>query len=141
MIIQTLTIITMEFHYGTIKNLLFRNHSRNNIVISKIIPLIIFSLLIFIITIFISLLLNVILFSSMDILKQSGDNLSLLQEHLLNALVSYIGMWLLLSLTLLISCILKSPGVSIAIGIVFYSAVSVISSILFIAINQWEWLK
>lgn len=141
MIIQASTIITMEFHYGTIKNLLFRNHSRTSIVISKIVSLIIFSLIIFIFTIIISLLLNAILFSDIDILKQSGDNFSLLQEHLLNAFASYIGMWLLLSLTLLISCILKSPGVSIAVGIVFYFAVSVISSILFAAINQWEWLK
>lgn len=45
-------------------------------------------------------------------------------------------MWLILSLTLLISCLLKSPGVSIAVGIVFYFASSVISGILFAAINQ-----
>lgn len=45
-------------------------------------------------------------------------------------------MWLTLSLTLLISCLLKSPGVSIAVGIVFYFASSVISGILFAAINQ-----
>ncbi len=77
----------------------------------------------------------------MDILKQSGDNLSLLQEHLLTALATYIGMWLILSLTLLISCLLKSPGVSIAVRIVFYFASSVISGILFAAIAQWEWLK
>lgn len=141
MIIQASTIITMEFHYGTIKNLLFRNHSRTRIVISKIISLIIYSLIIFIFTIITSLLLNTILFSDIDILKRSGDNFSLLQEHLLNACASYIGMWLLLSLTLLISCILKSPGVSIAVGIVFYFAVSVISGLLFAAINQWEWLK
>lgn len=50
-------------------------------------------------------------------------------------------MWLILNLTLLISCLLKSPGVSIAVGIVFYFASSVISGILFAAINQWEWLK
>lgn len=141
MIIQAATIITMEFHYGTIKNLLYRNYSRMSIILSKFIALFIYSLALFIVTTLISLGLRLILFSDMDILKQSGDNLSLLQEHLLTFLASYIGMWLILSLTLLISCLLKSPGVSIAIGIVFYFASSVISGILFAAIDQWEWLK
>ncbi|NWK84932.1 ABC transporter permease subunit [Staphylococcus sp. GSSP0090] len=141
MIIQAATIITMEFHYGTIKNLLYRNYSRMSIILSKFIALFIYSLALFIVTTLISLVLKLILFSDMDILKQSGDNLSLLQEHLLTALATYIGMWLILSLTLLISCLLKSPGVSIAVGIVFYFASSVISGILFAAINQWEWLK
>ena len=141
MIIQAASIITMEFHYGTIKNLLYRNYSRMSIILSKFISLFIYSLVLFIVTTLISLGLKLILFSDMDILKQSGDNLSLLQEHLLTALATYIGMWLILSLTLLISCLLKSPGVSIAVGIVFYFASSVISGILFAAINQWEWLK
>ena len=141
MIIQAATIITMEFHYGTIKNLLYRNYSRMSIILSKFSALFIYSLVLFIVTTLISLGLKLVLFSDMDILKQSGDNLSLLQEHLLTALATYIGMWLILSLTLLISCLLKSPGVSIAVGIVFYFASSVISGILFAAINQWEWLK
>ena len=46
---------------------------------------------------------------------------------LLTALGTFVGMWLVMSLTLLISCIMKSPGVSIAVGIVFYFAVSIIS--------------
>lgn len=141
MIIQAATIITMEFHYGTIKNLLYRNYSRTSIILSKFIALFIYSLALFILTILISLVLKSLLFSNIDILKQSGDSLSLLQEHLLTALATYIGMWLILSLTLLISCLLKSPGVSIAVGIVFYFASSVVSGILFAAINQWEWLK
>lgn len=141
MIIQASTIITMEFHYGTIKNLLYRNYSRTSIIISKIISLVIYSLIIFAISIVISLILNLTFFSDVNILKQSGDDLSLLQDMLLTALGNYIGMWLLLSLTLLISCIFKSPGVSIAIGIIFYFAISIISGILFALITQWEWLK
>ena len=34
LIIQSSTIITMEFHYGTIKNILYRNASRKNIILS-----------------------------------------------------------------------------------------------------------
>ncbi|CCI61234.1 putative ABC transporter component [Staphylococcus equorum subsp. equorum Mu2] len=141
MIIQASTIITMEFHYGTIKNLLYRNYSRTSIIISKFITLFIYSLIIFAISMIITVIINLTMFSDVNILKQSGDNLSLLQEMLLTGLGSYVGMWLLLSLTLLISCIFKSPGVSIAIGIIFYFAISIVSGILFALINQWEWLK
>lgn len=141
MIVKCSTIITMEFHYGTIKNLLSRKHSRTNIIISKIITLVIYSVVVFIITIAISILLAVLLFPDLDIFKHSGDQQSLLQVNLFNALASYVGMWFLLCLTLLISCILKNPGVSIAIGIVFYFAVSILSSLLFTVIDKWEWLK
>lgn len=141
MIIQASTIITMEFHYGTIKNLLYRNYSRTSIITSKTISLVIYSLIIFLISIVISLILNLTFFSDVNILKESSDNLSLLQDMLLTALGNYIGMWLLLSLTLLISCIFKNSGVSIAIGIIFYFAISIVSGILFSLITQWEWLK
>ncbi|MDS3925570.1 ABC transporter permease subunit, partial [Staphylococcus hominis] len=60
---------------------------------------------------------------------------------LLTALGTFVGMWLVMSLTLLISCIMKSPGVSIAVGIVFYFAASIISGLLTAVIDKWEWLK
>ena len=60
MIIQASTIISMEFHYGTIKNLLYRNYSRTSIIVSKFITLLIYSLIIFLVFIIISLLLHLI---------------------------------------------------------------------------------
>ena len=36
---------------------------------------------------------------------------------------------------------MKSPGVSIAVGIVFYFATSILSGILTIVVDKWEWLK
>ena len=36
---------------------------------------------------------------------------------------------------------MKSPGVSIIVGIVFYFATSILSGILTIVIDKWEWLK
>ena len=60
---------------------------------------------------------------------------------LLTGLGTFIGTWLVLSITLLISCAMKSPGVSIAVGIVFYFATSILSGLLTIVIDKWEWLK
>ncbi|PZH83766.1 ABC transporter permease, partial [Staphylococcus aureus] len=130
-----------EFYHGTIKNLLYRKYTRTNIIISKIITLVIFSLLYFIISIIVGIILWSIFFNDINLLESKGDELSLLSKMLLTGLGTYVGTWLVLSVTLLISCAMKSPGVSIAVGIVFYFATSILSGILTIVIDKWEWLK
>ena len=141
LIIQASTIISMEFYHGTIKNLLYRKYTRTNIIISKIITLVIFSLLYFIISIIVGIILWSIFFNDINLLESKGDELSLLSKMLLTGLGTYVGTWLVLSVTLLISCAMKSPGVSIVVGIVFYFATSILSGILTIVIDKWEWLK
>ncbi|MCG2023716.1 ABC transporter permease [Staphylococcus epidermidis] len=141
LIIQASTIISMEFYHGTIKNLLYRKYTRTNIIISKIITLVIFSLLYFIISIVVGFILWAIFFNDINLLESKGDELSLLSKMLLTGLGTYVGTWLVLSVTLLISCAMKSPGVSIAVGIVFYFATSILSDILTIIVDKWEWLK
>ncbi len=131
----------MEFHYGTIKNLLYRKYSRISIVISKIITLFIYSIIIFAIFLGITIVLHLIFNGDTSLIEASQNKESLLSDLLLRTLGVFVAMWLLISLTLLISCIMKSPGVSIAVGIIFYFAVSIISGILFAIINKWEWLK
>lgn len=141
LIIQASTIISMEFYHGTIKNLLYRKYTRTNIIISKIITLVIFSLLYFIISIVVGFILWAIFFNDINLIESKGDELSLLSKMLLTGLGTYVGTWLVLSVTLLISCAMKSPGVSIAVGIVFYFATSILSGILTIIVDKWEWLK
>ncbi|HCG2309877.1 TPA: ABC transporter permease [Staphylococcus aureus] len=141
LIIQASTIISMEFYHGTIKNLLYRKYSRTSIICSKIITLVIFSLLYFIISIIAGVTLWAIFFNNINIIEENGNELSLLSKMLLTGLGTYIGTWLILSVTLLISCAMKSTGVSIAVGIVFYFASSILSSILTIIVAKWEWLK
>ncbi|MBV5159428.1 ABC transporter permease [Staphylococcus epidermidis] len=141
LIIQASTIISMEFYHGTIKNILYRKYTRTNIIISKIITLVIFSLLYFIISIIVGFILWAIFFNDINLLESKGDELSLLSKMLLTGLGTYVGTWLVLSVTLLISCVMKSPGVSIAVGIVFYFATSILSGILTIIVDKWEWLK
>ena len=141
LIIQASTIISMEFYHGTIKNLLYRKYTRTSIIISKIITLILFSLLYFIISIVVGIILWAIFFNDINLLESKGDALSLLSKMLLTGLGTYVGTWLVLSITLLISCAMKSPGVSIAVGIVLYFATSILSGILTIVVDKWEWLK
>src|SRR5690625_7272834 len=50
MFIQASTIITMEFQSETIKNLLYRNYTRSQVIISKCITLFIYSIDLYVIT-------------------------------------------------------------------------------------------
>ena len=119
LIIQASTIISMEFHYGTIKNLLYREYSRTTMIVSKIITLFIISLIYFVITIIASIVIGSLFFNDLNIFESSGNQLSLLNQLLLVSLGTFVGVWLVLSLTLLLSSATNSTGVAIAVGIVF----------------------
>ncbi|ARJ50977.1 ABC transporter permease [Staphylococcus lutrae] len=141
MIVQASTIITMEFAYGTIKNLLYRKYTRTQILISKFIALFVYSLILYVGIFLFSLLLKLIFLGNLDMMHVPKGGMSLFQELLLNSVGNYIGLWLILSITLLFSCIMKSPGLSIALGIILYFALSIVSGILFVLIDKWEWIK
>ncbi|WP_190317131.1 ABC transporter permease, partial [Staphylococcus argenteus] len=82
LIIQASTIISMEFHYGTIKNLLYREYSRTTMIISKVITLFIISLIYFVITIIASIGIGSLFFNDLNIFESSGNQLSLLNQLL-----------------------------------------------------------
>ena len=59
---------------------------------------------------------------------------------LLTGLGTYVGTWLVLSITLLISCAMKSPGVSIAVDCIVFCHFNFVR-ILTIVVDKWEWLN
>ncbi|HCY9478753.1 TPA: ABC transporter permease [Staphylococcus aureus] len=135
LIIQASTIISMEFHYGTIKNLLYREYSRTTMIVSKIITLFIISLIYFVITIIASIVIGSLFFNDLNIFESSGNQL------LLVSLGTFVGVWLVLSLTLLLSSATNSTGVAIAVGIVFYFASSILAVIQTALLEKIDWLK
>jgi len=141
MIIQASTIITMEFQYGTIKNLLYRNYTRSQVIISKCITLLIYSIGLYVSTSIIAIILKLFMSPNLSFLHKVNENMNLIQTFLFNALGNFIGLWLLISLVLLLSCIFRNTAVSIVIGIIIYFATSIVSGIMFLAIEKWEWLK
>lgn len=141
LIIQASTIISMEFHYGTIKNLLYREYSRTTMIVSKIITLFIISLIYFVITIIASIVIGSLFFNDLNIFESSGNQLSLLNQLLLVSLGTFVGVWLVLSLTLLLSSATNSTGVAIAVGIVFYFASSILAVIQTALLEKIDWLK
>ena len=88
-------------------------------IISKIITLFIISLIYFAITIIASIGIGSLFFNDLNIFESSGNQLSLFNQLLLVSLGTFVGVWLVLSLTLLLSCATNSTGVAIAVGIVF----------------------
>lgn len=141
MIIQASTIITMEFQYGTLKNLLYRSYSRANILISKWITLFLYSISMYMGSLVIAILLKIFMSPDMSFSHKINEDMNVIQALLYNALGNFIGLWLIISLVLLLSCIFKSNGVSVIAGIIFYFAASMVSGVMFLAIEKWEWLK
>lgn len=112
LIIQASTIISMEFHYGTIKNLLYREYSRTTMIVSKIITLFIISLIYFVITIIASIVIGSLFFNDLNIFESSGNQLSLLNQLLLVSLGTFVGVWLVFKLNVAIIICNKFNGSS-----------------------------
>ncbi|HDJ1949806.1 TPA: ABC transporter permease subunit, partial [Staphylococcus aureus] len=114
---------------------------RTTMIVSKIITLFIISLIYFVITIIASIVIGSLFFNDLNIFESSGNQLSLLNQLLLVSLGTFVGVWLVLSLTLLLSSATNSTGVAIAVGIVFYFASSILAVIQTALLEKIDWLK
>ncbi len=141
MIVQASTIISMEFEHGTIKNLLYRNYSRTQVIISKCITLFIYSISLYVGTSLIAIILKLFTAPDLSLLQKINVDTNLIQTFLFNGLGNFVSLWLIISLVLLLSCIFRSSTISIVVGFIFYFASSVVSGILFLVIEKWEWVK
>ncbi len=141
-------IVSDEFNKGTIKLLLVRPYSRNKILCSKFISVII-SMLVIIISVYLvqfivgglfygfsSLSTGVIVYNySLNTVRTVSIFTSIITD-ILCRLPIYI---LLLTLTFGISTIINNSGVSMAISLVFYIASEIINSIVYY--YNIKWLK
>ncbi|KRM05234.1 MAG: ABC transporter permease [Liquorilactobacillus ghanensis] len=142
MIVACSSAIAMEFQYGTIKELLYRRYSRGMILVSKWLTMLIYSIVYYVATFLISIILQLLLFSSDFSLSDTyQNNHSYLAAAGLTYLGNFIILWLLLSLVLLLANIFKTTAAAITVGIIAYFATSIISSVMFALMTRWEWLK
>lgn len=141
MIAAASTIIAMESQHGTLKNLLYRRYSRGQILASKWITLVLYSLYLYLLTIVTTLIAKLVLFPEISFTKTLSSGQTMIEALATYTIGSYIGLWLILSLVLMLACFINSSGAAISAGIVFYFASSVISGLLFIAVEKWNWLK
>ncbi|EHO52366.1 ABC transporter permease [Lentilactobacillus kisonensis] len=136
------SIIAMEFQYGTIKELLYRKYYRGEILVSKWITMLIYSIYFYLITFVYSLLLKVVLYNgSFKLSDTYANNQSIIQSQFLSLIGQFVSVWLVLSLVLLLANIFKSTAAAISIGIIGYFALSVVSGLMFVLMQKWNWLK
>ncbi|KRM41647.1 ABC transporter permease [Lentilactobacillus parafarraginis] len=142
MIAASASIIAMEFQYGTIKELLYRKYYRGQIIISKWITMVLYSVYFFVLALAYSFILKLIFFSGTFQLDETyGAKHTVFAQTVYYSLTQFVALWLILSLVLLLANLFKSSAVAITIGIVGYFALSVVASILAILIKKWTWLK
>ena len=142
MIAAASSIISMEFQYGTIKELLYRKYYRGEILVSKWLAMVLYSIYFIALAFVYSLILKLILFNGTFQLSETyGNKHSILVTALYTSLSGFVALWLVLSLVLLLANLFKSSAAAISVGIIGYFAINVISSMLIIAIKKWTWLK
>ena len=71
-------------------------------IVSKIITLFIISLIYFVITIIASIVIGSLFFNDLNIFESSGNQLSLLNQLLLVSLGTFVGVWLVLNVAIII---------------------------------------
>lgn len=140
MIASTATIISMEFQYGTIKQLLYRQYYRSQIFISKIIVLLLQFLVLQVVATLMTFILTFIL--KPDFHWQAPfSHQTFIQQYFLSMGGNWLVTLLLLSFVLLLATWFKTNAAAIVSGFVGYFIVQIASSLLILLIGRWEWLK
>ncbi|WP_125605360.1 ABC transporter permease [Lapidilactobacillus bayanensis] len=141
MIASAASIIAMEFQYGTVKQLLYRQYYRSQVFISKLIVLIIQLVVLQVLASLMTFNLTALLFPSFNWGMAVGGGQTLLQQYFLamggNALVNL----LLLSVVILIATLLKTNAAAITSGFIGYFISMAASSVLLALISRWHWLR
>lgn len=134
------TIVASEFQHGTIKALLYRKYYRGEIFASKVITLFLFSIVNYVLIFLYTLILKFVLFSNVALDAKVGKT-TVLGQLGLDLVGSFIGIWLILALVLLIANLFKTGSAAITIGILSYFAASILQIAQSFAIEKWNWLK
>lgn len=129
------TTITNERQYGTLKSLLYRKFSYNQVLLSKIFTLFSYMFLTYLLNSIISLLLKFTLFNKFNLTQ------SILKSWLLTNFSQFLTLIFLSSLVLLLGTILHSSNLAITLGIIGYFVVNIFNQLLLYLIANYTWLK
>ncbi|GEL13506.1 hypothetical protein FC15_GL001603 [Lapidilactobacillus concavus DSM 17758] len=140
MIASAASIIAMEFQYGTIKQLLYRQYYRSQIFISKLIVLFMQLVVLQVIASLVSFMLTAIFSPNFDWMQKVGSN-TFLHQYLVGILGNGLVNCLLLSVVILIATLLKTNAAAITSGFIGYFVSMAASGIILVLINKWHWLR
>ncbi|MHC5249216.1 ABC transporter permease [Enterococcus sp. LJL90] len=129
-------IFSMEFRFGTIKNMLQKDGSRSKIFFSKFFLLVGYSLYLNILAMILTVAISLVLFPEVS-LEQSA----IWQTLLTTVGAGFVGMWLFASLSLMISLIVQNESLAGMLGLISYFMSSMLAGVQFLVLDQAAWLK
>lgn len=137
------TIISTEYEYNTIKNIVMQPYSRTMILISKWLTILTYAIGIYLLSILMSLMNKFIFFNNSFSLtdKLNGKENMIWQDWLIVNGANFITLWLILSIVFLLASVMKKGAVAVIVGVVSYFAMNIIGSMMFVLIERWEFLK
>lgn len=140
LIASTASIVSMEFQYGTVKQLLYRKFYRSQVFLSKIFVVVLHTVLLYALELAMTFVLKFAMFPKID-LAGKIDKLPLWEYVLTATGAEVISALLLLSFVLLLSTLFKTNAAAIASGYIGYVVVSMASTLILLVIDHWEWVK
>ncbi|WP_155431972.1 ABC transporter permease subunit [Secundilactobacillus folii] len=142
MIAATATIITMEFQYGTMKQVLYRRYSRGQILVSKWLAILVYSLYWYVISTGVTLLLRALLFRhSLSIHQNAGYGDTVFTRGLAISAASFVALWIILSLVFLLANVFSNSVAAVSVGIIGYFGTFIVTQLLTMLIQKWDWAK
>lgn len=127
---------SMEFRFGTIKNLLQKNHQRRTIFFSKLFTLTGYSIYLNVLAFVVTICLSMLLFPEVSLEKNE-----VIPTLFANVLGNFVGMWLFASLSLMISLLVTNESLASMLGIVTYFLSSMLAGLQFMVLEQFNWLR
>lgn len=141
LISTTASIVASEFEYGTIRNIIFQSYSRQRILISKWITILIYSVSMYIFFAIFTFLDKLVLFPNKFSLTDKVQGGRLWQYWLQTNWADLLTTWLILSVVFLIAALLKKGSTAIIVGIVGYFAVALIGPFMNFVVSKWHFMK
>ncbi len=144
MIAACASTLSMEFQYGTIKELIYQQYSRSTILVSKWLVMLIYSLYLYLV-IGVAALIGKISFVNSRFSLSDRDiysnHLTFLQQWSLQTISSFITLWLVLSVVFLFATLFKTSTVAITAGILGFFALNAIGILMFKIIAKFHWFR
>lgn len=131
-------MVTMEYQYGTIKTVLTQSYTRGQVLVSKWLTMLTYSLILYVGTLGVALLLKVSLLNDKFMVFAHP---SFWHQWLAVTAGDFMNTWLLLSLVLLVATVFKRSGTAVAVGIVGYFLLSLVNVPMIALIKKYAWLK
>ena len=145
MIAACASIISMEFQYGTIKEIIYQQYSRGAVLISKWVVMFLYSIYLYLLTSASALAGKVLFlndkFSIMQIDKMSVEHITYVQQWLVSMGSSFVTLWLVLSVVFLFATLFKTSTMAVSVGMIAFFAFNAVSTLLFHIIAKYTWVK